>query len=232
LLLGFLGGFFNHNLGRQLIYGSIKTIGAARTGQVATTQVPISSLLAVLLLSEVITITVAAGTALVFLGVLLIAFSEPSGGNRVAVRRLTFLKGLGFGLGGSIAWSLAWVASRAAVVGIGGALTAALIGYLFSTVFQAVFVAAKGGFTEVSKMGRRDLSYLLVSGVATAIGYMLYYLSLGILPIVLVAPLSNMSPVVATIGSYVLIQSIEKVNGMVIIATILVVLGSSIVVAF
>ncbi|MBI2184580.1 MAG: EamA family transporter [Thaumarchaeota archaeon] len=232
LLMGFLGGFFNHNLGRQLIYGSIKTIGAARTSQVATIQVPLSSLLAVLLLSEDLSVIVAAGTGIVFLGVLLIAFSAPSGTTRRNVGDLAFLKGLGLGLGGSVAWSLAWITSRAAVVGIGSALLAALIGYLFSVVLQSILVVVKGKFAEISKISRRDLSYLLASGFTTSLGYMLYYSSLGFLPVVLVAPLSNLSPVVATIGSYALIQKIERVNGLVIIATILVVLGSYIVVAF
>ena len=231
VLLVFLGGFFNHNLGRQLIYGSIKTIGASRTGQVSSLQIPLASFLGLALLGEELSLLLLLGTSLVFFGILAIAFSGPSMGPQIRGGRFTFLKGLSLGLGGGVVWALAWVSSRAAVISLGSALFAALLGYVTAFLVQGALVSVKGGLRVAPRAGRKELLFLLGSGVATAIGYTLYYMSLALLPVVLAAPISSLSPVVATVGSYLLIQTIERVNLGVVLATVLVFAGSYLVVS-
>lgn len=174
----------------------------------------------IVLLGEGFSVSIGVGTSLVFLGILAVALSGPSGGQGT-VGRSVLLKGLGFGLGGSVAWSLAWVASRVAVIDLGSALLAALIGYILSILVQGGILIFKGGFRLATGAGKKQLLFLLSSGIATAFGYMFYYLSLGILPIVLVVPIASLSPIVATLGSFLLIQRIEKVNLRVVLATIL-----------
>jgi len=230
LLLIIATAVLNVNLGRWLVYSSIKLVGAARASQIVALEVPFTAFFGAVLLGETLSVRVAIGTVIVFLGILFVALSRPSASPLRSTSGRDFGQGVALALAGAVLWSLAFITARVSAQGWGSPVAAALLSLVLATLIQGIIVAGLRGFPVISKVNRGELSALLASGATTGIATLLYFSALRSLPVVLASPILNLSPLVATVLSFLLIQKMERVNRMVVLATLLVATGSYLVI--
>jgi drug/metabolite transporter (DMT)-like permease len=215
-------------LGRVFAYTSISIIGASRSSQLTGTQVIFAAVLSVVFLREQITVVLAVGTVTIFLGELLISFSNPSGSHAIPAR--LFRKGVLIGLAGGFFWGSGQLFAMVGARALGSSTMGSLTSYLFAITVQLMLVFSSGSRSFVLR--RKEALFMLASGTVSALAVLSQYTALLVAPVVSVSPIVNTSPLITLIVSQLVMSQIEQVNRKVLLGAILVVFGAILVAAF
>lgn len=82
------------------------------------------------------------------------------------------------------------------------------------------------GSANMSLKGeKRSVGFLLLAGVASGIAVTANYFALSIAPVVIVAPVSNTSPLFALLLAHLFLGNLERISLRIVFGTILVVVG-------
>jgi DME family drug/metabolite transporter len=203
---------------RQLTYIGIEKIGAARSGPIRASVPLWSAAVAVFFLGEKITAAIAAGTLLVFAGILLISWRADEG---VQDFRPWYIAAplLAAILGGVIYPLRRYVLRFSddpiyfgAIVGITGLISTSL--YLASPISHEKLV-----------WNRSALGYFITGGAFESLGLLLVLYALAYGPVVVVTPLTATLPLWVVLGSKIFLRDLETITARVIMGAILVVAG-------
>lgn len=223
-----LSGIIFLSLGRIFAYTSINMIGASRASQLTSTQVVFAAVLSVAFLREQMTIFLAAGTGTIFLGELLISFSNPSGTR--AIPGELFRKGVLIGLTGGFLWGSGQLFAMVGARALGSSTMGSLTSYLFAMVVQLMLAVSSGNRSFV--LGKREALFMLASGTLSTLAVLSQYTALFSASVVSVSPIVNTSPLIALALSQLLMSHVELINRKVLLGAILVVFGAILVAAF
>ena len=204
---------------RQLTYIGIEKIGAARSGPIRASVPLWSAALAIVFLGEKMTPAVAAGTLLVFGGILLISWRADEGVK--GFRRWYIIAPLLASILGGVIYPLRRYALRfsddpiyfGAVVGIVGLACTAMFVALPMTKDKLVW-------------NRGSLGYFAAAGAFESLGLLLVLYALTYGPVVVVTPLTATLPLWVVLGSKLFLRDLEKITPRVIAGAALVVAGT------
>jgi drug/metabolite transporter (DMT)-like permease len=222
-----LAGVFYLAVGRIFAYASIRLIGAARASQLTSTQIVFAAILSVALLNENMSLTLGVGTVAIFLGELLISFSNPLDQGKRFVSMENFRKGVALGLIGGLIWGSAQLFARQGSRGLGSSIMASFISYLFAILTQVGVVSYF--VKDKLKTGKPQRKYLLIAGTVSTIALLAQYTALSVEQVIFVTPIVNTSPLITLLVSYLMIQKIEQINRKVLFGAITIVLGAVLV---
>ena len=216
-------GLVGSALGRAASYTGIDLVGASVNMAVVATYPIFATVLAYLLLGELVTATQVAGVVVVVAGLVLLTLSK--GGDRTGWTTRDLLVpllgaavyGTGsvlrrYGLTTTPATALDGVAIESA------AAVAALLAY--------ALLANRRALLENS---RRSYAYFLGTGVLSSLGLLSLFVGLASGPVAIVVTLAGTSTLLTTAFSWALLGDLERVTRGVVVAAVLVVSGVALI---
>lgn len=204
---------------RQLTYIGIEKIGAARSGPIRASVPLWSAAIAISLLGEEMTAPVAAGTLLIFAGIVLISWRANQ-----AVKDFKWwyvAAPLLAAILGGVVYPLRRYALRysdeplyfGAVVGVVGLLCVCLYLALPTTKEKLVW-------------NRESLGYFIAGGFLESLGLLLVLYALSFGPVILVTPLTATLPLWVVLGGKIFLRDVEEITPRITMGALLVVAGS------
>jgi drug/metabolite transporter, DME family len=222
LALFVLAGLIGTIAGRFLRFVSIERVGASVAAALINLHPLMATGLAILVLGERVTVAIAAGTAVIVLGTALLS----SGGRRIGFRpwqlALPVLSATCFGMVAIL--RKIGLSHTGAVIGSAINVTTALVAF-------TSFLLASGQRNAMSGRGR-SLAYFVAAGLTENAAVFLNVLALGRGTVSVVAPLYGVAPIFVLVLSAVFLRGFETLSGRVVVGTVLIVLGVSLITAF
>ena len=210
-----LAGLIGTVAGRLLRFVAIEKVGASIAAALTNLNPLVSTVLAILLLGEHVTLPILAGTLVIVLGTMLLS----AGGRRLGFQPrhlvLPLMSAACFGVV-AILRKLG-LSHTGAVLGSAINVTTALI------AFTALLLASGRG--DAMACRGRSLVYFVAAGVAENAGVFLNVVALGIGTVSVVAPLQGAAPIFVLIMSFFFLRDVEKLSGRIVSGTLLIVLG-------
>jgi drug/metabolite transporter (DMT)-like permease len=219
IMLFGLSGVLTPGFVRLLYYQGMKKLGAPVNSSLFSIYPTYTSLLAVLLLSEILAPGNWTGILMVFLGGILVEWSAKEGNNGIKYSRKDLIYPIigGVALGvGSILRKYALTLFDAPVLGVSVAYTASLFPFLITLVFSAS--------TRKELSLTRDMRLFWVAGIGQAITWMLSFYALSFDAVYVITPLLSIEPVFVATFAMLYLRKIERVSKKMIISIVLTVL--------
>lgn len=230
-LLSFIAaGFMGTFLGRVLYYDSIDRIGAGRTEPLKASMPLFASLIAVFILEETLTMAHTGGIFLIVVGIAAISWETTnSGAERGEDVSVT---ALGLPLLAAMAF-----ATEPNFVRIGFAEgTPILVGLTLKTVAAGVgflaYLRYRGTLRFDTLLGEPHTKWYLAAAVANTLSVLGYYAALKVSRVVIVAPITQTSPLLVAVLAYVFLSHLEHITWRLVSASVLVVVGAAVVTIF
>ncbi len=204
-----LAGVVHFVIGRYGNYRATRAIGAALSAPIQQLSVPVSLILAILVLDEVLTPLKVTGLVLVMVGpaISLRPGTQPDTARSGAAFQPKYREGI---IWGSVC-ALGYGASPLFIMmglGPGGGLVDSLAGgfisYSSAGVVVIVLVLLSGGSAYMRQLDPVAGKWFLVSGVFVFLSQMFRYMALAVAPVSVVVPLQRMSVVFRVIFSWIL----------------------------
>lgn len=216
----------NFNLGRLFLFEAIRNLGAARASQLISLSLIFASIFGVLLMGETMTIYIASGTIVIFAAISLLLLSPAD--MRLKPLGYNLKRGVLMGGIGSLVWGFSFIASKLMLLEF-PPLSASWLIVLGAIGIQALLASPSFRSAKTLVPDRRSMAYFVLSGIVTSIAFLAYMLAVNLAPIVLIAPFASLSPIFAALWSYLLIQRLEFVGIKILVASIMVAIGSYII---
>lgn len=204
---------------RQLTYIGIEKLGAARSGPIRASVPLWSAALAIGFLGERMTPPVAAGTLLVFAGIVLISWRADKG---VAdFRPWYILAPLLAAILGGVVYPLRRYALQVSDEPIYFGAVVGIVGLLCTSLYLALPLTK-----EKLVWDRRSLGFFIGGGAFESLGLLLVFYALTYGPVVVVTPLTATLPLWVVLGSKLLLRDMEKITPRTVAGAALVVAGT------
>ena len=223
LLIFVLVGLIQPGGTRFLAYLSVEKVGVAVTAPLRATTPLFSSLLAIMVLNEQLTVAVAAGTTLVVCGIILLGMREEQTGGWMNI--FVTLPLLSAFVAGSTQVIRKIGLAKITLPILGAAVTT---GTSFLAVALSLTVSWKWSTVDFN---RQSLGYFLAAGCAVTLGVASVYMSLYLSDVVIVAPLASLSPLYSLVLSAVFLREVEVITTRRVVAAGLIVLGAVLITA-
>jgi len=204
-------GIIHFIIGRSLAYDAFRYIGANRSMPITQTCPIITIVLSWIFLGETLTFYVAFGALLMMSGVILITQhkTHESGGKK----KLTAdeVKGIIFSLVAAVCWGVTPILIKPAVQEAGSAIVGNFIAYSAAGfVFLVWLLISKKPRIHFKRLSfKKNILLMIISGLFTAGGQILYFAALGRSPANLVAPLVSIEIVFIFLLSFFINRRIE-----------------------
>lgn len=202
-------------------YG-IKRIGVSRASPLSSSFVIFTTIFAILILKENVTIGITLGVLFLFIGVTLLSV-------RKLGESLSFSKASIYVLLGSILVSLYPILIR---IALSGAAYTFLDGLFFAiwagTLSNLAFLIILNKSKMVRRLGKTSIHFSVAAGLTSASANFCYYSALSSTPVVIVNPLSSFYPFIAMSLSFLFAK--EEITRKSLIGSILIFLGVCIVI--
>lgn len=213
---GVFGGF----IGLLVSLMAIKRVGVAMSSTVMSTQSLFSSLAAVLILGEIMTVPIFLGTVLIVLGVAVLSFQEEE-------KRRWLRKTLLLPLIAAFLYAIVAIPTKIGV----GLTNSPIFGVTIETTTALAcllpfFLITKSKLT----IDKESLVQLILAGLCGTFGLLCLFYALNYGDVVVVVPLLGTSPFFALFLTYLFLKRIERITLKIILATIIIVSGSILIV--
>jgi transporter family protein len=201
--------------GRFFRVVAIQKVGASVAAAINNLSPLISSVLAILVLGELVTLPILAGTMVIVAGTILLSLSGKQAGFRVRHLAYPFVAATCFGVV-AIARKLGLV-HAGPLFGSAMNITAAMIA-------SSAFVLASGNRGAL-RCDRRSLLYFIAGGIAENAGVFLLLLALGFGHVSVVIPLAGTAPLFVLLLAYLFPTAAEKLTWRIAVGSALIVFG-------
>ena len=220
LLLFAVGGVLTPGLVRLFYYGGLKKLGTSVNSSIFSIYPLYSSILAVLLLNEILSLENWTGILCIVLGVVFVEMSsrEINSGDKSARKNLVFpiLGGLTLGVS-SIIRKYALDVYNAPVLGVAIAYTFSLLPFLL------VFMSSASTRKELSL--KRDFRLFWIAGIGQAVSWLLSFYALSYEEVAVITPLLSIEPLFVVFFAYLYLKEVERVSPKLVASIVLTVLG-------
>jgi DME family drug/metabolite transporter len=215
-----VGGVLSPGLVRLFYYGGLKRLGASVNSAVFSIYPLYSAILAVLLLSEILSPGNWVGILCIVLGVVFVEISsrEINGGDKSAWKHLVFpiLGGLTLGVS-SIIRKYALDIYNAPVLGVA-------VAYAFSLLpFLLVFVSSASTRRELAL--KQDFRLFWAAGIGQAISWILSFYAVSFEAVAIVMPLMSVESLFVVLFAYLYLKEVERISPKLVASIVLTVLG-------
>ena len=226
ILVFAVSGVLTPGIVRLLYYSGLKKLGAPVNSSVFSVYPLYSVLLAVLLLSEMLSLENWIGVLLVILGGALVEMSsrEINSGVKYNRRNLIFpiLGGLTLGVS-SIIRKYALDIYNAPVLGVA-------VAYTFSFLPYAVMLMGSRSTRKELSL-KRDFRFFWIAGIGQAISWVLSFYALSYERVSIITPLLSVEPLFVALFAYIYLRDLEQVSRKLVVSIILTFLGVVLVTA-
>ncbi len=216
-----IAGILAPGIARLSYYKGVEVVGVSVNSSIFATNPMFSSLLAVLLLSEVISPGNWIGIICIMVGVVYI---ERSLGRRGSAPKRIPKKGLVFPLLAGLAVAFSVTARKYGLNIYNEPLFGVAIGYassLLLLLLLSIFSPNKVG----SKFSGRDFQLFWKGGVGLSLAWVLSFYALSHERLSVVAPLMQTEPLFVLFFVYIYLRELEKISLKLVISTLLIVMG-------
>jgi drug/metabolite transporter (DMT)-like permease len=220
LMLFAVGGVLTPGLVRLFYYGGLKKLGTSVNSSIFSIYPLYSSILAVLLLNEILSLENWTGILCIVLGVVFVEISsrEINSGGKSARKNLIFpiVGGLTLGVS-SIIRKYALDVYNAPVLGVAIAYTFSFLPYFL------VLMLYTSTRKELSL--KRDFRLFWTAGIGQAISWMLSFYALSYEEVAVITPLLSIEPLFVVFFAYLYLKEVERVSPKLVASIVLTVLG-------
>ena len=220
LILFAIGGVLTPGLVRLFYYSGLKKLGAPVNSSIFSIYPLYSSLLAVLLLSEILSLENWVGILCIVLGVVFVEMSsrEINSGDKSARKSLIFpiLGGLTLGVS-SIIRKYALDFYNAPVLGVAVAYTFSFLPYFLMLMLSTS--------TRKELSLKRDFRFFWIAGIGQALSWILSFYALSYEEVSIITPLLSIEPLFVAFFAYLYLRELERVSPKLVASIILTVFG-------
>lgn len=224
-ILAFIGaGFVGTMLGRAFYYTAIKRIGASRAEPIKASVPLYAALVAVFVLGETLTPVGLFGIVLIVAGVAVISWESTSNPSATAADAgpvdllFPLIAAFFFGIEPIFA-KIGFAEGTPVLVGLAIKTLAATVGF-------AAYLRYRDVLPSVGSLRTGNTRWYLAAGISNTFFLLAYYSALEIAPVVLVAPIMQLSPLLVVALSAVFLKRLEKVTPRLVAASLIVVAGA------
>ena len=143
-------------------------------------------------------------------------------------RRQLVVAGYLFAFGAAVFYGTSTFLGRKLVMEFAPPLVLAAFSLMFGALFLAILFHREIPATLAAP--RRALWFMVLAGVAASIGVTILFFALSVGTVVTVAPIVSLQPLVAIALTHLFLQRLEKVTLRILLGTMLVVMGVTLVV--
>lgn len=201
--------------GRLFRVAAIEKVGASVSAAILNLAPLISTVLAIALLGERITLAILTGTFVVVAGTILLSMSGRHVGFRPRDLIYPFVSAMCFGVVAIL---------RKLGLGLAGPLFDSAINITAALIASTTFVLASGKLPAI-RYDRRSFLYFAGGGAFENTGVFLLIFALGLGEVSVVVPLAGTSPLFVLLLAYCFPSGIERLNWRLITGAVLIVLG-------
>lgn len=213
-------------LARSLYFLSIDRIGASRTEPIKSSQPLHATIVAVIVLNEVVTGTHFLGIVLIVVGIAAISWETS---NRGSVDRTVALYELALPLGAAFFFGieptfikLGFAEGTPVFVGLAIKTVAAALGF-------AVYLAWTASFPSLGTYRSASGRLYFVAGLANTGFLVTYFLALEAAPVALVVPIVQTSPLLVLVLSSLFLDRLESVTWRLVVGALVAVSGAIVI---
>ena len=220
ILLFAAGGVLTPGLVRLFYYGGLEKLGASVNSAVFSIYPLYSSILAVLLLNEILSLENWAGVLCIVLGVIFVEVSsrEINNGGKSTWKNLILpvAGGLTYGVA-NIIRKYALDVYDAPVLGVAIAYTLSLLPFLL------LFMLSTSTRRELSL--KRDFRLFWAAGIGQAVSWVLSFYALSYGEVATITPLLSIEPLFVVFFAYLYLKEMERISPKLVASIALTVLG-------
>jgi drug/metabolite transporter (DMT)-like permease len=231
-----VAGISHFALGRSWAYRSIQLIGATRSNIVTGLNPIVTTLLAMTILKETVTLAMAAGILCTLTGPVFILLKEDVATfnrssaldpDRKERDHSMLYKGILYGAGAAIFWGSSAIFIKLGLENRGSPVVGSLIAYLSASIAisPSSFLKRKNR-EEILHGDRASLKLALYSGLTTNIAQLLRYLALDSGSAIVVSLMLRTVPLWVLIFAFIFIRKEESFSGWVLLGNALLVAGT------
>jgi DME family drug/metabolite transporter len=220
ILLFAAGGVLTPGLVRLFYYGGLQKLGASVNSAVFSIYPLYSSILAVLLLNEILSLGNWAGVLCIVLGVIFVEVSSREINNGVKSTR----KNLIFPIAGGLTYGVANIIRKYALDVYNAPVLGVAVAYTFSLLpFLLMFLFSTSTRKELSL--KRDFRLFWMAGIGQAISWILSFYALSYETVGVVTPLLSIEPLFVVFFAYLYLKEVEHISPKLVASIALTVLG-------
>jgi len=220
-LLFILAGIFAPALVRWLYFISLDRLGASISATIGSTGPAFTAILAIIFLKEKLTLSISLGIVLIITGIIILQRSIKTDGDFRVQRK----KDLVFPVLSAVFLGLALVFRKMGLNILDVPLFGVTVGFLTSLFFYSILFLMSKSMRHSVSMSRNDLLFLCAAGVSLTTGWLTLFYALSLGDVIIVAPLSNLQPVMVVGLSYVFLKNFEKITPKMIAGILVVLIG-------
>ncbi len=183
-------GIIHFILGRLWAYDAFRRIGANRSTPITQLSTIVTIALSWIFLGETLTFYIGFGALLMLAGVILI--SQEKGLSSGAKRKLNSdeVRGILLSLGAAVCWGITPVLIKPAVTEVGSAVVGNFVSYSAAGIILLLWLFSKKRRDHFKQLNiKKNVLPMVIAGLFTAAGQLLYFAALARSPANVVAPL-------------------------------------------
>jgi drug/metabolite transporter (DMT)-like permease len=218
-----IAGIIGYGITKLIYYKGMETIGVSVNSSIYAIFPIFSTILAVLILNEILSMWNWMGIILIFIGVFIIERSF--GKNTIGKKQFKKLtkKGLIFPIIAAFTFALSLIIRKHGLNLYDEPLLSASIGYTISFLFfSSILFFSK---SKISLNIKRDFRLFWKAGIFGALAAGLISFSLSSERLSLVTPISQTEPLFVILFTYLLLKQTERISYKILFSTILIVVG-------
>lgn len=218
ILIFVLVGLFQPGLTRLLTYKGIETLGVAITDPIRATTPMFSSLFAILLIGERMTLTIFLATLLIIFGITLLSQRNEKAG-QVRFRYVLYP------LLASLLGGFSQVLRKFGLAAVPHPFLAAAVTATTSFTISVLTIWISGRRKQSFVLNRGCLPFYLGAGVAVSLGMVSIYYALDLGKVTVVIPISSIGPLFALTLSALFLRDVERVTLRIVLGACLIIAG-------
>ena len=225
-----LAGISHFVVGRSLSYQMVQLVGANLSAVLRRANILVAFVIGVFILGEPLSGSLVAGMLLIVLGITISGMSRRM--FRDGDGRFTRIpaRALALGLGCSLSFGISPIFIKLGLQGAQSPVAGAFIAFLAATAVLSVSLIHPGRRMSVSGITGAAAALFLMAGLSGAAANLLRFVALKLAPASVAVPLISISPIFLLFFSFVFNRRIEIFNRFVIMGTVMVVIGSILIV--
>ena len=220
LLLFVFAGLLAPGIARLFYFKGMETAGISANASIFATYPLYTSIIAILLLGEVLTAENWIGLTCIITGVIFIGRSSNNGDNKKSASK----KGLIIPVLGSLAIAFSQIVRKEGLNIYSQPLLGVAVGYSTALIVYLLVMAFSNG-ARTSKFSRKDLQMFWKPGVGIAAGWLLSFLALSHEMVSIVAPILQTELLFILFFAYIFLRKLEKISVKLIASALLIVVG-------
>jgi len=217
-----VAGAFTPSFTRLLNFRGIEKLGVSLNFSAFAIWPVFSSILAILLLAENLTLQIAGGTALVMVGVISVERSMVrSNSKSMKVRRFDLI----YPLSSAVLAGFGLVFRKIGLNIYDEPILGLAIGYLIALCIYAVILTYSDNLRRSVSFGKHSFRVFWVSGIWLSIGWLFYFYAVELGKVIIVSPILSLHPLFVVALSLIFLKKLEAITVKLVVGTLVIILG-------